>query len=99
VVADDARRGVMVLTAMTPVVTADTRRGVSPGSAPGLLWRVAVLLRRRPGPTGQDDRGARRSLRRASSSSPTRVSIGWPGTPIIVTTKRLRMSARLLPSW
>lgn len=47
---------------------------------------------------GQDDR-ARRSLRRASSSSPTRVSIGWPGTPNIVTTKRLRTSARLLPSW
>lgn len=29
------RGGVMVLTAMTPVVTADTRRGVSPGSARG----------------------------------------------------------------
>ena len=41
----------------------------------------------------------RRDFRRASSSSPTSSSIGCPGTHIIVTTKRLGMSLRLLPSW
>lgn len=77
----------------------DTRRGVSPGSALGCSGGWLFSSVDGLGSTGQDDGGARRSLRRASSSSPTRVSIGWPGTPIIVTTKRLGMSARLLPSW
>jgi hypothetical protein len=39
--------------------------------------------------------GARRSRRSASSSSETRVSIGSPGTPIMVTTNRLQASLRL----
>ena len=43
-------------------------------------------------------RGARRGRRCSSSSAPTGISIGWPGTPNIVTTNRVSASARLLPS-
>lgn len=66
-------------------------------NTPGPVWRYGGS---RTGCAGvQDGRGARRSLRWASSSSATRVSMGLPGSHSIVTVKRLRMSSRLLPSW
>jgi hypothetical protein len=42
---------------------------------------------------------ARRSLRRASSSSSTSWTMGLPGSQSMVTVKRTGMSSRLLPSW
>lgn len=70
---------------------------VDPDESPGACMAVWGA---RTGCAGvQDGRGARRSLRWASSSSSTRVSMGLPGSHSIVTVKRLRMSSRLLPSW
>ncbi len=55
---------------------------------------------RRPGwRASQAGRGARRSRRCASSRSETRVSIGWPGTPIMTTTNLLRASRRWFAAW